>query len=150
MSATALPVAAAMAAQHLSAPLQQANSAHVAGAGSVARRAAGRPARAPVLAALHAHPLRALADNIANNLRVGALQGKIKSLEQIYLFSLAVKEYQIVDFFLGGSLKDEVRLAILWLAASETVVVRASRLLSWAAPLLRMSCGPFPWAFGVV
>ncbi|KAI7837899.1 hypothetical protein COHA_008300, partial [Chlorella ohadii] len=35
-------------------------------------------------------------------------QGKIKSLEQIYLFSLAVKEYQIVDFFLGGSLKDEV------------------------------------------
>ncbi len=37
------------------------------------------------------------------------LQGKIKSLEQIYLFSLAVKEYQIVDFFLGGSLKDEVR-----------------------------------------
>ena len=35
-------------------------------------------------------------------------QGKIKSLEQIYLFSLPVKEYQIVDFFLGGSLKDEV------------------------------------------
>jgi hypothetical protein len=28
------------------------------------------------------------------------LQGKIKSLEQIYLFSLPVKEYQIVDFFL--------------------------------------------------
>lgn len=40
------------------------------------------------------------------------LQGKIKSLEQIYLFSLAVKEYQIVDFFLGGSLKDEVRRQI--------------------------------------
>jgi small subunit ribosomal protein S2e len=35
-------------------------------------------------------------------------QGKIKSLEQIYLFSLPVKEYQIVDFFLGPSLKDEV------------------------------------------
>ncbi len=35
------------------------------------------------------------------------LQGKIKSLEQIYLFSLAVKEYQIVDFFLGSALKDE-------------------------------------------
>jgi len=35
-------------------------------------------------------------------------QGKIKSLEQIYLFSLAVKEYQIVDFFLGSALKDEV------------------------------------------
>ena len=37
------------------------------------------------------------------------LQGKIKSLEQIYLFALAVKEYQIVDFFLGAALKDEVR-----------------------------------------
>ena len=36
------------------------------------------------------------------------LQGKIKSLEQVYLFSMAVKEYQIVDFFLGAALKDEV------------------------------------------
>lgn len=36
------------------------------------------------------------------------LQGKIKSLEQIYLFSLPVKEYQIVETFLGSSLKDEV------------------------------------------
>jgi len=35
-------------------------------------------------------------------------QGKIKSLEQIYLFSMPVKEYQIVEFFLGASLKDEV------------------------------------------
>ena len=35
-------------------------------------------------------------------------QGKIKSLEQVYLFSMAVKEYQIVDFFLGAALKDEV------------------------------------------
>jgi len=35
-------------------------------------------------------------------------QGKIKSLEQIYLFSLPVKEHQIVDHFLGPSLKDEV------------------------------------------
>jgi len=34
--------------------------------------------------------------------------GKIKSLEQIYLFSLPIKEYQIVDAFLGGKLKDEV------------------------------------------
>lgn len=33
--------------------------------------------------------------------------GKIKSLEEIYLFSLPVKEYQIVDFFLP-KLKDEV------------------------------------------
>ena len=36
------------------------------------------------------------------------LQGKIKSLEQIYLFSMPVKEYQIVENFLGPSLKDEV------------------------------------------
>lgn len=34
--------------------------------------------------------------------------GKIKSLEEIYLFALPVKEYQIVDFFLGSALKDEV------------------------------------------
>mmetsp|Transcript_31621 Transcript_31621/g.69096 ORF Transcript_31621/g.69096 Transcript_31621/m.69096 type:complete len:276 (-) Transcript_31621:291-1118(-) len=35
-------------------------------------------------------------------------QGKIKSIEQIYLHSLPVKEYQIVEFFLGSALKDEV------------------------------------------
>lgn len=35
-------------------------------------------------------------------------QGKIKKLEQIYLFSLPIKEYQIVEFFLGSALKDEV------------------------------------------
>eukprot|EP00245_Coleochaete_scutata_P013803 TRINITY_DN571_c0_g1_i1.p1 TRINITY_DN571_c0_g1~~TRINITY_DN571_c0_g1_i1.p1 ORF type:complete len:277 (-),score=63.65 TRINITY_DN571_c0_g1_i1:559-1389(-) len=34
--------------------------------------------------------------------------GKIKSLEQIYLFSLPIKEHQVVDFFLGPALKDEV------------------------------------------
>ncbi|KAG0261942.1 Dolichyl-diphosphooligosaccharide--protein glycosyltransferase subunit stt3b, partial [Mortierella polycephala] len=32
---------------------------------------------------------------------------KIQSIEQIYLFSLPIKEYQIVDYFLP-SLKDEV------------------------------------------
>ncbi|MEW5304308.1 MAG: hypothetical protein WDW36_006928 [Sanguina aurantia] len=35
-------------------------------------------------------------------------QGKIKSLEQIYLFSMPVKEYQIVEAFLGTTVKDEV------------------------------------------
>jgi small subunit ribosomal protein S2e len=35
-------------------------------------------------------------------------EGKIKSLEEIYLFSLAIKEHQIVDHFLGEKLKDEV------------------------------------------
>merc|ERR1712107_598784 len=34
--------------------------------------------------------------------------GKIKSLEEIYLFSLPIKELEIIDFFLGSSLKDEV------------------------------------------
>merc|ERR1712139_471005 len=33
---------------------------------------------------------------------------KIKSLEQIYLYSLPIKEEEIIDFFLGPSLKDEV------------------------------------------
>merc|ERR1711862_988373 len=34
--------------------------------------------------------------------------GKIKTLEEIYLFSLPIKEHEIIDFFLGPSLKDEV------------------------------------------
>jgi len=34
--------------------------------------------------------------------------GLIRKLEEIYLFSLPIKEYQIVDFFLGQKLKDEV------------------------------------------
>jgi small subunit ribosomal protein S2e len=34
--------------------------------------------------------------------------GKIQSLEQIYVFSLAIKEFEIIDHFLGDSLKDEV------------------------------------------
>jgi small subunit ribosomal protein S2e len=32
----------------------------------------------------------------------------IKRLEEIYLFSLPVKEYQIIDWFLGTTIKDEV------------------------------------------
>jgi len=35
-------------------------------------------------------------------------EGHVKSMEEVYLFSLPVKEYQIVDFFLGTKLKDEV------------------------------------------
>merc|ERR1719476_232503 len=35
--------------------------------------------------------------------------GKIPTIEDIYLHSLPIKEYQIVDsFFVGGTLKDEV------------------------------------------
>merc|ERR1712137_101375 len=32
----------------------------------------------------------------------------IKSLEEVYLFSMCVKEHQIVEHFLGEALKDEV------------------------------------------
>jgi len=32
----------------------------------------------------------------------------IKKLEEIYLFSLPIKEYQIIDWFLKGKIKDEV------------------------------------------
>ena len=31
--------------------------------------------------------------------------GKIKSLEEIYLFSLPIKEFEIIDHFLGPALK---------------------------------------------
>jgi small subunit ribosomal protein S2e len=34
--------------------------------------------------------------------------GKIKSVEEIFLFSLPIKEYQIVDKLIGPALKDEV------------------------------------------
>jgi len=34
--------------------------------------------------------------------------GKIQSLEHIYLFSLPIKEFEIIDKFLGPDLKDEV------------------------------------------
>merc|ERR1712042_239293 len=34
--------------------------------------------------------------------------GKIKSLEEIYNFSLPIKEFEIIDHFIGPSLKDEV------------------------------------------
>lgn len=35
-------------------------------------------------------------------------EGKIKSVEEIFLFSLPIKEYQIVDYLIGPALKDEV------------------------------------------
>jgi len=34
--------------------------------------------------------------------------GRIRTLEEIYLFSLPIKEFEIIDFFLGTTLKDEV------------------------------------------
>jgi len=35
-------------------------------------------------------------------------EGHIRRIEEVYLFSLPVKEYQIIDAFLGPQLKDEV------------------------------------------
>ena len=35
-------------------------------------------------------------------------EGKIKSLEDIFLFSMRIAEYQIIDLFCGQNLKDEV------------------------------------------
>jgi len=37
-----------------------------------------------------------------------AKDGKIKSLEEIYQFSLPIKEFEIIDLYLGTALKDEV------------------------------------------
>ena len=34
--------------------------------------------------------------------------GKIKSIEEIYLYSLPIKEFEIIDYFLKSALKDEV------------------------------------------
>jgi small subunit ribosomal protein S2e len=34
--------------------------------------------------------------------------GKIRSLEEIYLYSLPIKEFEVIDFFLGRALRDEV------------------------------------------
>merc|ERR1712227_1186746 len=56
--------------------------------------------------------------------------GKIKSLEEIYLFSLPIKECEIIDYFLGSSLKDEVLKIIPSRSRRVPVSVRGSRLLS--------------------
>ncbi|XP_050654824.1 40S ribosomal protein S2-like [Macaca thibetana thibetana] len=40
--------------------------------------------------------------------KLGRLVKDMKSLEEIYVFSLPIKESEIIDFFLGASLKDEV------------------------------------------
>ena len=48
--------------------------------------------------------------------------GKIKSMEEIYLHSLPIKEYQIVDFFLP-KLKDEVMKVRLDIGAPSSLSV---------------------------
>ena len=35
-------------------------------------------------------------------------EGKINSLEEIYTFALPIKEFEIIDHFIGSTLKDEV------------------------------------------
>ena len=58
--------------------------------------------------------------------------GKIKSMEEIYLHSLPIKEYQIVDFFLP-KLKDEVMKVRVY---SSTLAMRGTTEKSGFADLL--------------
>ncbi len=58
--------------------------------------------------------------------------GKIKSMEEIYLHSLPIKEYQIVDFFLP-KLKDEVMKVRVY---SSTLAMRGIIEKSGVADLL--------------
>lgn len=53
--------------------------------------------------------------------------GKIKSIEQIYLHSLPIKEHQIIDTLIGPSLKDEVNLSLslcIYIASPFTILER--------------------------
>lgn len=58
--------------------------------------------------------------------------GKITSMEQIYLHSLPVKEYQIVDFFLP-KLKDEVMKV-----RHNTITIRETHARNWEGIALGM------------
>ena len=60
--------------------------------------------------------------------------GKIKSMEEIYLHSLPIKEYQIVDFFLP-KLKDEVMK--VWFTSPcyfETITANLEALCTFTWP----------------
>ncbi|KAJ8793255.1 hypothetical protein J1605_000250 [Eschrichtius robustus] len=54
---------------------------------------------------------------------------KIKSLEEIYLFSLPIRESEIIDFFLGASLKDEV-LKIMPCSKEVATAIRGAIILA--------------------
>ena len=58
-------------------------------------------------------------------------------LEEIYLFSLPTKEYEITDFFLGASLKDKVLKTML--AQKQTPSGPGSRYLLSSERTMDMS-----------
>uniref|UniRef100_A0A4W2GVH4 Uncharacterized protein n=1 Tax=Bos indicus x Bos taurus TaxID=30522 RepID=A0A4W2GVH4_BOBOX len=51
---------------------------------------------------------------------------EIKFMEEIYLFSLPIKESEIIVFFLGTSLKDEVRAATALLVIGAIILAKLS------------------------
>jgi small subunit ribosomal protein S2e len=65
----------------------------------------------------------------------------IKKLEDIYLYSLPIKEYQIIDFFFGKKLKDEVMKIMPVQKQQEPDKELVSRLLS----LLEMLMDTLVW-----
>lgn len=68
---------------------------------------------------------------------------KIKSLEEIYLYSLPIKESEIIDFFLGTALKDEV-LKIMPVQKQTRAGQRTRFKVSWALMQKKVVLCGFP------
>uniref|UniRef100_A0A2K5EI69 Small ribosomal subunit protein uS5 n=1 Tax=Aotus nancymaae TaxID=37293 RepID=A0A2K5EI69_AOTNA len=58
---------------------------------------------------------------------------KSKSLEEIYVFSLPIKESEIIDFFLGASLKDEVVVLKIMPVQKQTRAGQRTRFKAFVA-----------------
>merc|ERR1711878_10338 len=68
--------------------------------------------------------------------------GRIKSLEEIYLFSLPIKEFEIIDFFLGPSLPSATTM--------DTSVWALSAPKKWPPPSVVPSSWPSSQSFPFV